>query len=299
MHTSRKEETSADEAALVPSASKFVKYTSRGETTLMSESLKRVSATTSYNTKSTHEATLVPHITAETVIHEAVVAPDAASKKKEMSINERTPVPHMTATAIVPPAEANYRRRKKTCSCCRNKLCCRITIVAVIVLVALLLFLKFYIFKARKPKTTSQDVKVKKLSFSIEPVSITLSLGINMGLKNPNYAGWKYKETNTTLYYHGPDVGLATVPAGVVNARSRASVNISVDVNTTEMTSSKYLIDDLRSGYLPLDTYTVMMGKVLIMKIIKIHATVYLNCSVTITLLTWETATKCKTKVHL
>jgi hypothetical protein len=153
MHTSREEETSVDEAALVPSASKreklLVKSTSRGETMLVSASLKRESATKSYNTKSTHEP---------------VLAPGMATMEREMSVNGRSVVPNMTETATVPPAEANYRRPRKMCSCCSSKLFCRITIVTVIVLVALLLFLIFYIFKARKPEIASQDVKVKNLS---------------------------------------------------------------------------------------------------------------------------------------
>jgi Late embryogenesis abundant protein len=289
MHTSREGETSMDEAALVPSASKrekmLVESTSGGETMLMPASSKRESAITSYITKSTHET---------------VLAPGTVTREREMSVNGRSVVPNMTATATVSPADANYIRRKKMCSCCRSKLCCHITIVTVIVLVALLLFLILYIFKARKPEITSQDVKVKNLSFSTQlPVSITLSLGVNIKIKNPNYAGWKYKQSTTALYYHGPEVGMATVPAGIINARSSAALNISADVDTVAMTSSRYLLGDLRSGYLPLETYTVMTGKVLIIKIIKIHATVYMNCSLNINLLTWDTARDCKTKVHL
>lgn len=298
MHTSREEETSVDEAALVPSASKREKLlaqsTSRGETMFVSSSLQRQSASIS-----THQTTLVPYITEETAIHAA------ASRNHDISISERVLVPYTTATAtpIQPPANqaTSYRRhRKKMCSCCcRNKLCCRITIATFVVLVALLLFLIFYVFRARKTKIISHEVKVKNLTFSLEPASITLTLGINIYLKNPNYEGWKYKPSNTTLYYHGPEVGLATVPAGVINSRSRAAINISVDVDTTKMMNSKYLGDDLKSGYVPIDTYTVMRGKVMIIKIVKIHATVYMNCSVNITLVTWNTTTICKTKVHL
>ncbi|KAJ3670410.1 hypothetical protein LUZ60_010734 [Juncus effusus] len=189
-----------------------------------------------------------------------------------------------------------YKQKNKKCL----KTCCFITIILILLIIFLVLFFRFYLFKIRAPKISASGITLENFAFTPPPiVSINITLGILINVKNPNYADFNYKSSDSTIFYHGTQVGLTEMPAGLVKARSTALVNTTVHVDGASMITSPDLVPDLGSGFLSLDVYTSLTGKVVIIKIFKIRATVDSVCTVTISLVGQTSTTVCTSKVHL
>jgi hypothetical protein len=183
------------------------------------------------------------------------------------------------------------RKPKKCCKCYKIFSC--ILLLIIIILIAVVLFFALYIFKKRPAQITASSASLESLSYSIIPVMLNLVMGVNISIKNPNYAGFKYQSTNITFFYHGIDTGMSPMPAAVVNSRSSKTLYNTVYINATTMINSQFLLPDLISGRIPLSTRTYMVGKVILFNIVKFHATMLSTCDVTVNLLSRTTTTTC------
>ncbi|KAF3320833.1 Late embryogenesis abundant protein [Carex littledalei] len=123
--------------------------------------------------------------------------------------------------------------------------------------------------------------------------------GVDVTVKNKNYAAFKIKRTNTTIYYHETLVGEASVDPRVVSARSTSTLNTTVDIDVATMMRSGSFLADMASGLLPFTSETKTTGKVIILNVFKLHATVDVLCNVRVSLIDSTTNTICNTTVHV
>ncbi|KAJ4760784.1 hypothetical protein LUZ62_071159 [Rhynchospora pubera] len=199
---------------------------------------------------------------------------------------------YTSATTEEPP-----KKKRKKCICL--KISCCILLIIILLLIATFLFFALYLFKKRAVQITASSETVENLSFTITPVTLNLVMGSNIAIKNPNYAGYEYENSNTTFYYHGTLAGISPLPAGVVKARSNKKMHLSVYMNATTMIGSPFLLPELIAGQLPLTTNTSVTGKVVLFNSIKFHATVTTSCEVIVNLQTQTTTSDCKGDVKL
>lgn len=181
-----------------------------------------------------------------------------------------------------------------------NKLTCCIILGTITVLITvLLLFVALYLFKKRAVQVTTNNATLEKLSNSITPITLDLVIGVNIGIKNPNYAGFNYESADTKIFYHGIEAGISPLPEGVVKARSSKNIHSTVYMKTTVMISTPFLLPELLVGKIPLSSSTSLEGKVVLFNTIKIHATVQTSCDITVNLQTSTTTADCKGDVKI
>ncbi|KAJ3670412.1 hypothetical protein LUZ60_010736 [Juncus effusus] len=214
------------------------------------------------------------------------------TSQKEEAPNSDQLLPMYTSTPILPPP--SKKKKKGSCLCT----CFIIIIVIIFLIIAAVLFGKFYLLKQRDLQIDSQDAYLVNLTYSIIPLSINLVVGMQLSIKNPNYAGFVYQNTDATVYYHGIQVGLATVPGSNIKARSTQTVNSTVYVDAGKMLASSYLLQEFLAGQLLISTTMKMTGKIIALKIFKLKATVYSSCDMTIQLATFQSVADCNSRIN-
>ncbi|XP_010251606.1 PREDICTED: late embryogenesis abundant protein At1g64065-like [Nelumbo nucifera] len=170
-------------------------------------------------------------------------------------------------------------RRRKYIKCCG-------CITALLLLPAIaIIVLAFTVFRVREPEIKMNSVKIDGLelvSGIISGTSINMSLTADVSVKNPNFASFRFGNASTTVYYRGTVVAEARNPPGHAKARRTLRMNVTVDVITDRLISNPNLISDISSRMLAMSTYTRIGGRVNILKIVKRHVTVKMNCTMTV-----------------
>ncbi|XP_009597171.1 late embryogenesis abundant protein At1g64065-like [Nicotiana tomentosiformis] len=174
------------------------------------------------------------------------------------------------------------RRRRSFIKCCG---CCT---AGVLVLVVIMLVLGFTIFRVHSPSIRLNSVKIDGLSYltsksTLQP-NVNLTVSAEVSVKNPNAASFKFNEATTSLFYDDVIVGEALTPPGTAKARRTLPINVTVEVMVEKILSIPRLGNDLKSGELPLSTYTRINGRVNILKIIKKSAEIKMSCKMTVDL---------------
>ncbi|KAJ4760783.1 hypothetical protein LUZ62_071158 [Rhynchospora pubera] len=195
------------------------------------------------------------------------------------------------------PTAATGPIPKKKPKPCLKVICCILLII--IVLITVFLFFTLYLFKKREVQITGNNASLEDLSFTITPITLNLVLGITIGIKNPNYAGFKYESTNTTILYHGLQAGVSPMQAGVVKARSSKTIHNTIYIMATTIINSPFLLPEMIAGKLPLSSITSMVGKVVLFNNIKIHATVDTSCDIVVDLQSRTMTSSCNGKVKI
>ncbi|KAL3536765.1 hypothetical protein ACH5RR_000131 [Cinchona calisaya] len=187
---------------------------------------------------------------------------------------------------------------KRRCIKCCGGIAAILLIQAIIVIILI-----FTVFKVKDPVIKLNGVKVDKFELingTTPKPGTNMSLTADVSVKNPNYATFKYPNTTTTLYYHGTVIGEARGPPGKSKARRTMRMNITIDFIMDRLISHPMLNSDVGSGLLPMSSFTRIGGRVNMLKIIKKHVIVKMNCTmaVNITSRTIQDQ-KCKRKVKL
>ncbi|KAF5731758.1 hypothetical protein HS088_TW18G00443 [Tripterygium wilfordii] len=193
-----------------------------------------------------------------------------------------------------------YRKiRRRRCL----KICGCITALVLLTIITLILVLVFTVFRVKDPVIKMNNITVTQLELinnTIPRPGVNMSLIADVSVKNPNYASFKFKNTTTTLYYHGLVIGEARGPPGQSKARRTARMNITVDIITDRLLSAPNLTQEISSGLLDLNAYSRLPGRVKILVIINRHITVKMNCTLSFNLTSQDISDqKCKQSVDL
>ncbi|KAM0991792.1 hypothetical protein ACFX13_010308 [Malus domestica] len=176
--------------------------------------------------------------------------------------------------------DASPRRRT-----CRNV--CLAATAAVFVATIVLVILCLTVFKAKNPTTTVNSAVLKDLDVSLNiprvSVDMNLTLGVDLSVKNPNKVGFKYKNSTASLNYRGTQVGEAQIGSGKISADQTKPMNVTLTIMADRLLGkSSELFSDVRAGTLPLNTFTKISGKVIVLGIFKIHVVSTSSCDFSI-----------------
>uniref|UniRef100_A0A5B7C2P1 Late embryogenesis abundant protein LEA-2 subgroup domain-containing protein n=1 Tax=Davidia involucrata TaxID=16924 RepID=A0A5B7C2P1_DAVIN len=189
-----------------------------------------------------------------------------------------------------------YRHRKyiKCCGC--------ITALMLIQAVVILILI-FTIFRVKDPAMKMSSVSFQGFDVFNEATrrpAANMTLTAALSVKNPNVASFKFRNATTTLNYGGEKVAEARNPPGLAKARRTLQMNVTLDIMLDKMMAVPSLTSDLRLGLLNLSSYTRIRGRVKILKIIKKHVVVKMNCTMTVNIRSRSIQDqKCKRKVSL
>lgn len=194
----------------------------------------------------------------------------------------------------------NKEFRRRRCIKCCGGIVAFLLIDAIVVVILI-----FTVFKIRDPFIKLNGVEVNRLDL-VNGTTTTPRPGSNVTLtadvsvKNPNYSSFKYRNTTTTLFYHGTVIGEARSPPGKAKARRTMRMNITVDVITDRLIAHPMLMTEMASGLITMSSYTRVGGRVKMIKLISRHVTVKMNCSISLNITTRSIQDqKCKRKVNL
>ncbi|KAA8516106.1 hypothetical protein F0562_019285 [Nyssa sinensis] len=227
--------------------------------------------------------------------HPKLQAPAMAAKEQVRPLAPASERPSSDEDEIT--LHLKQLRRKKCIKCCG----CIAALLLVEIIVVIILI--FTVFRVKDPIIMMNGVNVDKIDLvngtALRPGS-NMSLTADVSVKNPNVASFKYSNTTTTLYYRGAVIGEARGPPGHAKARRTMRMNVTVDIITDRLVTNPNLQSDVSSGLLTMSSFTKVGGRVKILKIIKKHVIVKMNCTMTVNISSRAIQEqKCKRKVKL
>ena len=164
----------------------------------------------------------------------------------------------------------------------RRNVCLAVTTGVVIGVVLLIVILAFTVFKARRPVSTVDSVKLQDLHVGLDivrlKVDLNVTLDVDVSVNNPNKVGFKYSDSTAMLNYRGQLVGEAPLQAGKISAGETTAMNLTLTIMADRLLSNSQVYSDVTSGRLPLDTFIKLSGKVTILGFIKIHVVSSTSC---------------------
>lgn len=167
----------------------------------------------------------------------------------------------------------------------RNRIRCLICVtVTSLILLTIVLTLTFTVFKVKDPIITMNGVTINGLDSTIgtqtQLLGTNISMIVDVSVKNPNTASFRYSNTTSGIFYKGTVVGEARGPPGKARPHRTARMNMTVDIMINQLLSDPGLAREVSgSGLVNVGSYTRVSGKVTIMGIVKKHITVKMNCT--------------------
>ncbi|CAK9182691.1 unnamed protein product [Ilex paraguariensis] len=142
------------------------------------------------------------------------------------------------------------------------KICCGITTVVLIIFLIVSVTLFFTVFKPKKPQITAHPASLENLEFQIFPsLSLNATVGLVVTIDNKNYGSFRFKNTTSTVYYHGTSVAEAPIPHGTVPARGKFNIRTYANFTADKLISSPFLWGDLFAGRLTFTSTSTLHGK--------------------------------------
>ncbi|KAI3993742.1 hypothetical protein MKX01_002755 [Papaver californicum] len=203
---------------------------------------------------------------------------------------------------IISPKGAKFD--KKFTGFRRKRYICFGLIVGVAGFILVIVILGFTIFKAKNTVTTVNSLKLDGFHLSLDVpklgVDLNVTLSLDLSVKNPNKAGFKYGNGSSLLYYKGDVVGEAGIPAGEISPGETIGLNTTLAVLADRLITNSYVYSDIMSGMLPVRTFTRISGRVSVLKVFKHHMVSYSSCDISLNVVNRTIdSSKCKYKTKL
>ncbi|KAK8942446.1 hypothetical protein KSP39_PZI009372 [Platanthera zijinensis] len=180
------------------------------------------------------------------------------------------------------------------------KICRAITAGVLLLVLITFLILYFTVLKPKQPKIVASPIGLDHIAFSLPPnPTLNISIRAAITIENPNYAGFQYRNSSATVFYRRNLIGDAPIEAGVIRARSTKNISTVINVDADKLMADSSFLPDVLRGSLNLTSTAIMEGKVILLGIFKIRATIYSSCDISI--FVWEgTKTSiCDSKIEL
>ncbi|CAN6205564.1 unnamed protein product [Urochloa humidicola] len=185
----------------------------------------------------------------------------------------------------------------------RNKkpalICCGVAAAVVVVLAVVFVALYFTVFRPRSPKVVATVVGTEVSAISWSPPTLNITVHVDVAVRNPNYAAFRYGEVVTVVRYHGDGVGQSVLPAGEIGARATETIAATVEVDTVRVAATHYFFPDAALGVLPFETATEVAGKAVVLGRFKISARSEVACQVDVYWTRSNATSECTSTVHV
>ncbi|KAE8075734.1 hypothetical protein FH972_014426 [Carpinus fangiana] len=120
-----------------------------------------------------------------------------------------------------------------------------------------------------------------------------------ISIENPNYGSFLFKNTTAYVNYHGDLVREAPIGGRHVPARVELNLTTSVSLVPRRLLNNSLFLGDLAAERFNLTSTATLPGKVNLLKIFKLHATVYNRCNISIFVHSRSVESICETKLKL
>ncbi|KAM3395378.1 late embryogeneis abundant protein [Capsicum galapagoense] len=183
------------------------------------------------------------------------------------------------------------------------KICCGVTLLLSIILIIVSITLFHTVLKPKKPQITLHPISLDEIEsqiFSRLSSNVTLRLRLIITIKNPNYGSFKYKDSIASLIYHGNNsVGEIVIERGTVPSKGELNINSYANIIGEKIITSTYFVKDIEAGSLNMTSNLTLHGKVKLLKVFKIHATVTSHCDISVLVHSLAIKLRCHSKVRL
>ncbi|OIW05934.1 hypothetical protein TanjilG_07210 [Lupinus angustifolius] len=180
----------------------------------------------------------------------------------------------------------------------RLKICFAVSALFFIIVATVIVTLTFTTFKIKDPDVSLRPVGLENFQFftpnsTIEPLSMLITV------VNPNYG--RFKSINSIGYLNYRHNVIAKVPFEkiVIPAHSKINVSTTAGIVTKKLMSDPKFWTDIEVGALNLTANVILPGKVSMIKIFKLKATVTISCGIYLNLSAVDADSSCITKIKL
>lgn len=169
-----------------------------------------------------------------------------------------------------------HRKYVKWCGCAT---------AIILILVVIVLVLIFTLFWAKSPVLKLNSMRIEGLN-GVNWKNVTpetnLTIYADVSVKNRNMASFKYQEAEASLFYEGNLIGEASIPPGSVGARRTKRVNATIDVLVKNLLDVERFKEDFIDGFMMMNSYTRVYGRVKIFNIFKKSVKLTSNCTMNV-----------------
>lgn len=159
------------------------------------------------------------------------------------------------------------------------KMCLAVSAVLLIIIATVIVTLSQTIFKPRDPGVSIHLVGLENFQL-FSPNSTTEPLGLVITVVNPNYGSFEYINSIGYLNYRHTIIAEVPMESRSIPARSKINMTTSAGIMTQKMISVPKFWSDVDTGAFNLTSNATLPGKVNMLRIIKLKATVYISCDI-------------------
>lgn len=138
------------------------------------------------------------------------------------------------------------------------------------------------VMKYRTPKFRLGKITMETLTSTPTPSPSFSSRFIAQAtIKNTNFGPYKFDNTTAVFTYGGMTIGRVVIPKGKAGFRSTKKIDVTVDLNSSGLTSTDGLGSDISSGIFKVNSQAKISGKVELMFVMKKRKSAEMNCTLT------------------
>ncbi|GMN44505.1 hypothetical protein TIFTF001_013701 [Ficus carica] len=133
----------------------------------------------------------------------------------------------------------------------------------------------------RTPKVRLRSVSVENLNVisSSNSPSFSLKLNARLTVKNTNFGPYKFDNSKVIVSYRGTQVGEATIFKSRAKLQSTKKFNVTVSLNSNEVSSNSQLGSDVNSKNLTFNARAKLNGKVHVLGVFKKKNSAEMDCT--------------------
>ncbi|VVA31486.1 PREDICTED: late embryogenesis abundant [Prunus dulcis] len=167
----------------------------------------------------------------------------------------------------------------------KNRKCLAYVAIFIVFQAIVITVFALTVMKIKGPKVRfSSAVAENFSSTNSNSSSLSFTLVTRFSVKNTNFGHFKYQNSNVTILYAGQAIGMADVPRGRAKARSTRRTDVTISINTDNLTGTTNLASDMNSGLVPLTSEATLKGKVQLMKVMKKNKSGKMSCTMSVNL---------------
>ncbi|KAK7324786.1 hypothetical protein VNO77_28630 [Canavalia gladiata] len=180
----------------------------------------------------------------------------------------------------------------------RGKSCIGVSLLLVMVIAIVIVALFLTILKPREPVISVHPVGLEGFKLSLN-FSSNVTLGMLITVGNPNYASFEYKNSITYVSFRDTVVADVPIQGEFVPARGAINVTTSADLMVGKLILDPKFWSDILGGYLNLTSTATLPGVAHVLNFIKLKATAYSSCTISLEIRTKNISSNCISKIKL
>lgn len=181
------------------------------------------------------------------------------------------------------------------------RICLCVSALFLIIVSIVIVTLSLTIFKPKNPLISVHLAGFDHSQFFLLPnLTTNVSLGMVITIANPNHGSFKYRDSIGHINYRDTIVGEVPMGAELVPARSEINVSTSADFMVGKLIHDPNFWSDIIPGSsFNLTSTAELPGKAIILKFIKLKATGYSLCDISVNISSNDVRSSCISRIKL